>query len=776
MAVRDNVNRIRENIHTDIPSQFPAVYQEDAPLFVEFMKAYYQYVDEQLPKFRDGFYARNVDTTDFDKFLLFFKNKYMADMPFDASTDIRFLIKHITDFYRRKGTEESLRLFFRMFFDEEVELFYPSTAILKPSDSKFGSNFYLEMAPVKRVQNYPIVRGMKIRGDSSKAEAFVDNVIFKSFSGSIVPIVFISALTGRFVSDDSIEGTDTNDSSITINVGRVINGSIDGITIKEAGRSAYNQIGDEVLIVSSESGVMGKGVVTDVSQTTTGIIDFKVEDSGYGYAVELDGVANLDLNTHLISNQVLVTNGTYDIQQFDNIVFVGVDVFYNDGTPVPNYSSFDAYAQVLFYEGSLVFANVLTPDIPVIPIGAYFEGVNGRTGETIRFVQSSEHKTDAQFKVQTLKNTENVTLIPDIIGDYLSVQLDSTDYGMTGSGAETINTTLRDAFTPKTYKIGEIDKILIIDSGIEYRNDVRSIVTMPEITNFDKRDLGMIFDRVDFLLEAGNIITQEIQIEDLTYQQPTVSYTVKLEFVRREENIFYFRQKSFYGLDEDLPVNIKGDTYNIVKVFEDDNSEPMGSNGVVSGRAFFAQGQIKNIRVTETGFKYRDGETVTLVNNNPDSPVYGNDVATAEISSRGMGYTRGRWTTNTSALNDSTKVIRDNYYYQEYSYDISSIVNPNKYESLVREEVAPAGTKLFSSPLINSFNTFETNSDIRIEVYTLNDTLYQGVNGEPVQAIQARFFAGTNNENPAIPNQDIQVSNAVLVEDETNRINEQINS
>ena len=84
MAVRDNVSRSRENIYTDIPSQFPSIYREEGQLFVEFVQAYYEYVDTTLPKFRDAFYARNVDTTDFDKFLLYFKNKYMDNLPFDS--------------------------------------------------------------------------------------------------------------------------------------------------------------------------------------------------------------------------------------------------------------------------------------------------------------------------------------------------------------------------------------------------------------------------------------------------------------------------------------------------------------------------------------------------------------------------------------------------------------------------------------------------------------------------------------------------------------------
>lgn len=778
MAVRDNVNRIRENIHTDIPSQFPRVYREDGELFVEFVKAYYEYVDSELPKFRDAFYARNVDTTDFDKFLIYFKNKYMTDFPYEGSVDLRFIIKHITDLYRRKGTEESLRLFFRMFFDEEVEVFYPSTSILKPSDSKFGSNTYLEMRPVRTVFSYPLTRGSKIRGDTSKAEAFIDEIIFKNFNGAIVPIVFISALNGKFITDDGITITD---GSGTRNVGKLISGSISSNTVRKANRLPYNEVGDKVNLVSAKFGVEAKGIVTKISETITGVIEFEVEDGGYGYAIQKDGVSLEDsdpkYNTLYITNQVLITplNSEYDIQDLDTITFTNADVYNSNGTLATGFSQFTTTVTAITQttNNNLVYLEAPNDDIPLVEGNYYFDGVNDRTGETLRFVGSAQFKDEASFEISSLKNTETVKLIPDIIGDFVNVQLDATDYGMSGSSAETLTTPIRDAFEVNTWVIGEIDKIRVLNSGEGYKNDVVSVIKMPEISNFDHRDIGLTFDRVDFLLEPGNIITQTIQIEDLTYPQPTttyISYTVQLKFVRREKDVFYFRPMRFYQVDPDLPITIKGDTYNIVKIIEDETSTPMGQNANISGRAFFAQGQVDEVKVIETGYKYEDDEDVNVVNNEPTNVNYGETVATANVKVRGMGFTEGRWLTTTAMLNDPTKVIRDNLYYQEYSYDISSIVNPDSYETLVKNEIAPAGTKLFSSPLINSFNDFDADVDIRMEIYTVNEELYTSENGEQDQNLQARFY------NDAYPRQNIIARNANLVEDETTALNEQINS
>lgn len=792
MAVRDNVNRIRENIHTDIPSQFPAIYREDGALLVEFVEAYYRYVDEQLPKFRDAFYARNVDTTDYDKFLLFFKNKYMSGFPLEGAIDTRFIIKHITDFYRRKGTEESLRLLFRMFFDEEVEIFYPASAIIKPSDSVWGLNTYLEMKPVKSTFDYPIKRGVKLRGDTSKAEAFVDEVIFKNFNGAIVPVVFISTVNGAFISDDgliSISG-DT-----VISVGKTIVGNISKLEVQEASRLAYNNVGDEVLIQSEEFGVLAKGIVQKISETATGIIDFKVVDPGYGYAYSKDGVVDMDLNEHFISNQVLVTDASsnYDIQPFDEIEFDNVEVRnISNGLETPGYSAFTSTTQVLAVEGTLVFC--LSPDssIPKIPLETYIDGVNTRTGETLRFIQTAAFKNEASFKVQTLKNTETVKLIPDTIGPFEDVVLDSgpgTDYGMSGSiEPETLDTRIKDAFDVNEWVIGEIDKILVFDSGNEYRNDVVSIVRQPEITQFDHRIVGLTFDKTDFLLQTGEYITQVIQVENLDYDPDLpvpgdefVDYTAKLQFVKRVEDVFYFKPKSFYQVDIDEPITIKGDTYTVVRYVEDYTQRPMGSNGLITGDAFFAEGQVEEIKVTETGYKYRDGEIVNIVNDNPDSVNYGKVVAKAEIETRGMGFTAGQWLTSTSFLNDPTKVIRDNYYYQEYSFDVLSIVNPDSYEDLVKNEVAPAGTMLFSSPLINSFNIIDTSVDVSMEIYGNDEIMYAQTNDEPDAIIQAEVRLDetgevTNVVSFPVVQRDLWAKKDTLLVDETEALNIQINS
>jgi hypothetical protein len=92
----------------------------------------------------------------------------------------------------------------------------------------------------------------------------------------------------------------------------------------------------------------------------------------------------------------------------------------------------------------------------------------------------------------------------------------------------------------------------------------------------------------------------------------------------------------------------------------------------------------------------------------------------------GQGNTKGEWKTTTSFLNESITRIHDNNYYQEYSYDISSMIDPAVYTPVVKNVVGVAGTKLFSTPLINSDNAVSSNVDVEIENYRIVTNEYFG--------------------------------------------------
>ena len=110
---------LNNNIYSNIASQFPSIYREEGSFLVDFIEAYYQHLDAKMD--RDIPKLKDIDTT-LTTFLIYYKKKYLSDLPIDTVVDTRFIVKHITDIYKRKGTQEALELVFRLFFDEDIEV------------------------------------------------------------------------------------------------------------------------------------------------------------------------------------------------------------------------------------------------------------------------------------------------------------------------------------------------------------------------------------------------------------------------------------------------------------------------------------------------------------------------------------------------------------------------------------------------------------------------------------------------------------------------------
>ena len=845
---------VRDNIHSGIDLQFPAIYREDGGFMVEFTKAYYKFADERMdrniPKLKD------VDTT-LASFLIFFKKKYLADLPLDTVIDTRFIIKHVSDLYKRKGTQESLELLFQLFYNEQIEIYYPSTSILKPSDSVWGGDTFLEMSPVFVVNNYPIQKGDRISGDISAAVAFVDQVIFVNFTGSLTPIVYLSGVVGKFSSDDGITVTR---SGVSTTVGKLIAGSISDVSVTEANRIPGQVAGDRLQLVSSRFGVDATASVLSVSASPTGQIDFSIVDGGFGYADPASSSAN---NAIGISNQVVivtqasttaikpgdiiscdtspvvsaagkiysptptpihgtglviayvhplvyiktmddatrtaklnetVSSGTYTGQKvilvdmlktivgeatlnpdWDIILkdiasngFAYGDITHTNGLSVQDRNVMESYI-----DGTLTNAAYidhiethmlpalgiyqqfnLFPSSPVTstgdPIGDSTTTVKLNDLESGTITTIAAYNDSAGFVVSDITDTEYVTLIVDQIGDYSEIPLSSVDYGMSGAGEETINTTLTDAFTPLTVQLGAMSDLLVSSSGTNYENDVYTNAVHSNISKFDKKDVIVQFTDQKFLMQVGDIVTQTRQIEDLaaasqegnvdpetlsisdlTGSYPsqttiqlsvgdTIDYVVKARYLKRIGNDYYFRQLSFYDFDSQLPISIVNNDYGIRSIRYDVDSLPMGANAIISGIASYEIGQIETIATVNSGYRYQDGEIVSLLNVEPTSPYYNQVVATSTIRTLGSGSTEGGWKTTTSFLSEASKKLHDNYYYQEYSYEVSSIIDPAKYEPLIRDTIGVAGTKIFSSPLINSINSVEPAIDVEFQVWNIS--------------------------------------------------------
>lgn len=312
---------IEKNISNFIESQFPAIYREEGPLFVEFVKKYYEWLESSnnaLYHSRRILDYKDIDET-VDDFVVKFKQKYLADVQFDTVSQTRQLIKHSLDLYRSKGTERSVDLFFRAVFGKPAEVYYPGEDIFRLSDGKWVKPKYLEVTPSE--YNVQFV-GKQIQGVNTGATAFVERYIRRKVKKKYINILYISAINGEFETGElvtlfgqSLKGIPTVIGSLTTL--QVISGGEDF------------KVGD-IVSLTSNSGLQGKARVSSISDII-GIVDFELVESGWGYSANAEILVSekvLSLsNVTTLANTTNTYFGLFETikQPLANIVFINAN-------------------------------------------------------------------------------------------------------------------------------------------------------------------------------------------------------------------------------------------------------------------------------------------------------------------------------------------------------------------------------------------------------------------------------------------------------------------
>ena len=129
---------VKAKVSTVVGNQIPDFITDDSNNFKQFLEAYYEWMQTVYLPQSHLENIRDIDTT-VDMFVEHFKNDIMQPIPEQALTDKRLLAKRIQDIYRSKGTEQSYKFLFRILFNEDAELFFPKTALLRPSSGTWSA-------------------------------------------------------------------------------------------------------------------------------------------------------------------------------------------------------------------------------------------------------------------------------------------------------------------------------------------------------------------------------------------------------------------------------------------------------------------------------------------------------------------------------------------------------------------------------------------------------------------------------------------------------------
>ena len=701
---------VEKNIAFKIAQQFPAYYREQGSELVSMVEAYYKFVESEpnmgVYNTRRMFEYRDIGTT-LAEMLIYFKKKYMADLPpLDDDKTVRFVIRNIMDLYRRKGTESGLILFFRMFYQEDILIKYPAKYMLKPSASNWKTGTYLQMQPNNNefyslggvLYSYLDLLSRNIYGSISKAKAIVDKINFVYLNGTLTPIIYITDPKGKFVKFDNIvsriNGTD-------VSFG-VLNGSADSLEIDLTyGGTTGNIIGG-IFNIESEYGKGGTAIVTDLQDEFTGTVKYTIDDGGFGYTI---------LNTKLlVSNQVFILNNS-DFRFIELEVLE--DTAGNQGTVIGQNSiavgvkmepgqEFNISRPISTVgRGAQNFT--LTAYNPISETGDIFTVSPKNDSSPGPLYANTGDPTHA--KIEELTNIETVSLITDIIGNFLAVPLNSADFNavppaliaMSGTASPvTIATPLNQAFDLTPFEIGTIKSFENVNPGSNYVNDTFTLVLDEQMIAFERFEQVILVDNYSAAFSIGD-----------TINQPLTGTTGLITKIDNDLGALYVRAYSYYGFKTGPSdfFNHKGNAYDILAVERDYSSKRFGESAVVTNETLFSQGRISAAEIRNSGFGYIDKEAVYLVDES------GTRHAKAILRANSQGITAGFWSSQNSHINgywtnpdnhefeyyDGKMRIQDSDYYQEYSYEVQSTVDISRYEKVLKDTVHLSGTKLFGN-------------------------------------------------------------------------------
>lgn len=294
-----------------IESQFPSFYREEGPQFIEFVKKYYEWLEQSnnvLFHTRKLLEYRDIDNT-VEDFIVFFKEETLKNIQFDVATNKQLLVKNSLDLYRSKGTPRSVDLFFKLVYGKPARTYYPADDLFKLSDNTWKIPEYLEVTPT--VFN-PGFEGKQVRGLRSGATAFVENYAIKKkintqvdSNGNDVKIskdihvFFITNVRGTFRYNETIVHSEITDPR---NAPKII-GSLNEVSVI-TGASDY-VVGDVVNLISN-TGFNGKALVKSVSNVT-GQVDFTLVDGGWGYTTSPKIIIS---EKALVINNVIASTGS----------------------------------------------------------------------------------------------------------------------------------------------------------------------------------------------------------------------------------------------------------------------------------------------------------------------------------------------------------------------------------------------------------------------------------------------------------------------------------
>lgn len=268
-----------------ISSQVPQFVKDDHTTFVAFLEDYYKFLEQenQLNSVTKNFLNfKDIDRAE-DQFIQKMYDNFISLIPANVLADKTLITKHVKDFYRSRGSENSVRFLMRVLFNKEIEFYYPKRDILRASDGKWFIQKSVRIGDmqVNNVANstaYANFINKKIYGHSSNAVAVVESVDVYYDKGQLVTELKLSNEYRSFIDGEKIYCNFSEQADTKYLSGNLFSGVITAVALANGG-TGYVE-GSTVPI----EGGGGSGAQVIISSVTKGSLSsIGVSKGGAGF-------------------------------------------------------------------------------------------------------------------------------------------------------------------------------------------------------------------------------------------------------------------------------------------------------------------------------------------------------------------------------------------------------------------------------------------------------------------------------------------------------------
>jgi hypothetical protein len=676
--------------------QVPEFVRDEHPLFISFLEAYYEYLETKQGTQKNDMVTeakklRNISDVDdsLDDFESNFFNTYASLVPIDVEVSKEILIKNILPLYLAKGSEKSFKLLFRLLFDQESKVRYPSDNILRASGAKWNIENVLRIDK----QVYQILQPEGEKDTYTLIQPVNADEIIVYVNDSVVTNYTIRKESKKIVFDESPSDFD----SVRIyysgfNFNLILNRKMTG---RNSGATAVVERIDRRIIAGDNYYESFINTKTLTGAFLNGeLVDVDIFD-------DFGNLLNLELQTLSDVRVINVING---------------GASYNVGDPVIVRGPSTREATAIVSE--VASGNIEELDVLIGGAGFNLNANVTAEGYSTNSFSAVVETIDARGVI----SPNNVTFFTDLITDIdiANTTLADMDFGF----ANTVNiaNTLVQAFTANVQNVGPITSINVtfssIVSGLNPEFDVTPINVAGNVTIKDLGIIGVIdINNGGNNYVVGDEITFTNQYGDYTGRDASaivgqIDASGSITQVKILNGGFGYSPTMFPFVTANTANGGSGANLSVACIMGDGES----LQGVL---ADFLPGQILNIKILDNGAGYTVIPAIVLSDSGN-----GNATANAQIQNSYLTLP-GKWTAADSLLSTEEIRLAGAEYYVNYSYVLSSKVEFNKYKDIFRRLVHPSGfishnEFIVDVPINNPKGTFNKVGNITTLTGTVN--------------------------------------------------------